>query len=198
MKLDCAGAMQHTFGGKVGFVGSLFCLKRAKRLTNAVRANYSAPFVGDWGDTQQARAAIVVCSSLVLQVPGARYLSQVFKSVVCADAVSMVNHPNGKRSVGVEPCEPVQRVRVKINLHPEVAVFFVQRANWGVNRNAVACFDSPGKYACLRAVMEKFAQTFCGKIGISHAVVPLKQWFGQKPARVDSTSGLRHFNTQED
>lgn len=33
------------------------------------------------------------------------------------------------------------------------------------------------------------------KICNSHAVVPLKQWFGQKPRCVSSTSGLRHFNS---
>jgi hypothetical protein len=32
------------------------------------------------------------------------------------------------------------------------------------------------------------------RIGLSHAVVPCKQWFGQKPASVDSACGLRYFN----
>lgn len=198
MKLNCAGAMHHAFGCNVGFMGEFFCFKVAQRFTDAICANYGAPPARVLIDTKHPRAAVALRLPLILQVPGTRYLSKIRNSVVCSDAVSMVNYLYGERPVGVKPRKPVQRIGAEINLNSKVAVPFVERANRGVNRNAVACFNASGKYSSIRVVMEKFTQTFCGKIGSSHAVVPLKQWFGQRPARVDSTSGLRHFNTQED
>lgn len=54
---------------------------------------------------------------------------------------------------------------------------------------------APSESTRIRVVVENFLQALCGKIGLSHAVVPCKQWVGQKPRRVISTAGLRHFSS---
>ena len=51
------------------------------------------------------------------------------------------------------------------------------------------------KNTSVLVVVKKFADALCGKINLSHAVVPLKQWFGQKPGSVSALAGLRHFST---
>jgi hypothetical protein len=55
----------------------------------------------------------------------------------------------------------------------------------------------PRQVPCLRVVVQDFFEAMLSQARIigSHAVVPCKQWFGQKPASVDSTCGLRYFNT---
>jgi hypothetical protein len=52
---------------------------------------------------------------------------------------------------------------------------------------------SPRKNPGFRVVVKKFAQAFCGKIGLSHdAVLSL---CGQRPGGASTPFGLRHFNT---
>lgn len=61
---------------------------------------------------------------------------------------------------------------------------------------AFAALDFAGEAARFWVKVKNFAQTLCAKIGLSHAVVPLQRWFGQKPDSVRSGFGLRYFSIE--
>lgn len=102
---------------------------------------------------------------------------------------------SGPCSVVVKPCDLASRIVSPIYPHgagrsrnhfsstPRI------RPLLAVNQTA----KSPGFWI----KCEMLAQAFCANIRGSHAVVPYKQWFGQKAARVLSTGGLRHFTLLE-
>lgn len=122
--------------------------------------------------------------------------SNVFNPVVVSYAVNVVDAFWRKATVNIKPCKSMGRVSATINNNNTISL--VANTSGTLSSKIVSNangFVVPRKNTCFVVVVEKFAQAFCGKIGLSHAVVPCKQWFGQKPRRVTSTSGLRYFSS---
>lgn len=121
---------------------------------------------------------------------------QVTNSVVIPDAVDVVNALRGEHSEHVQPSQPMLRI-VKLPIYKNRSVPFVSfRASAKTGASVVGAYGlfNPCKYTSFRIVIKDFAQALCGKIGLSHAVSPVKKWFGQKPQSVSALLGLRHFN----
>jgi hypothetical protein len=126
----------------------------------------------------------------VLHVFKLTSLTQIAKSVIRPNAIYMVYSFSREFSKRMEPCKSVHLVKLPVYLQCAVSI----RRNCpdlATGGSIVGSFDS-FKQTRFWTVIEKFAQTLCGKIGLSHDTVP--SLIGQRPRRVDSTSGLRHFS----
>lgn len=128
----------------------------------------------------------------VLRVDGSCHVTQVSDSVIRRVSVYVVNVVARPLSGRVKPCQPMKPINVAFDAHPPIPAAEIVSSN-RPNFNSITWLDSPRKNSSIGIVYEKFAHALCGKIGLSHAVVPCKQWFGQKPQSVIALLGLRYF-----
>jgi len=190
-ELDCAGAVKLALCEQVRLVRELWCVMKAQILCflpNLYLRLPPRPYL-----TYAKKTALAVWSgrSLILQVLRPCNATQVAQSVIGPIPVDVVNITGRDNAIGVEPRKPVSTIRFMVYSDYPVSV--------GV-RNASLLENTPQealkKHASLWVVVKQFAQACCGKIGLSHDVSPVKKLIGQKPARVISTGGLRHFITR--
>lgn len=185
--------MKALFSGHVSGV-SCFCgVKDAK----------VKPFVSDAYLSIVATATHWVCATkiafafsvgrLIEHVVGKRNVSQVAPAVVVPDPVDVVNCVGGEFTRHVQPRKPMRWALSAVDTNAPVAIG-VEVARHHAGFAHLAATNAPSENTSIWVVIENFAQTLCAKIGISHAVVPLKQWFGQKPGSVSALAGLRHFS----
>lgn len=198
MKLDCAANMQLTFSLNVSGVREFFGWEQANSSRFAIRSDSRLPLAIFFGDAKHAAADIVRLGTSLIGVVGLPCdITQICKTVIGFVKINVVDCVYRPFASNVEPCEPVRVLQATSDSYRNVAdlAFASCRSSEKAIHFELA---NPRKLSGFSVVVKEFAQKFCGKIGSSHAVVPLKQWFGQRPARVDSTSGLRHFNMLED
>jgi hypothetical protein len=169
-------------------VRGLLCVEAPEANHLPIQANTRHPLVLPCGEVRTKLAVLGVPVLLVKCVGG---FSEICKSIVSGLPVDMVNVVRRPFAINVKPHKPVSLVLLAVYHYLNVALFI--KAVKHIANPALAAIRYSGKYASGFVVVEKFAQTIYAKIASSHAVVPLKQWFGQKPRRVLSTSGLRHF-----
>jgi hypothetical protein len=118
-------------------------------------------------------------------------LSKIGEFVVLPIAVNMVYLVIWPAPMHVKPCEPMCKEPTRID-HDQQVVGTVFAGYNIAHINAVTCTYQPSKEACIWIVVKNFAQSLCAKIGLSHDAH--YQRIGQKPRRVCSTAGLRHFS----
>lgn len=127
------------------------------------------------------------------------YIPKIFYSVVVGKAVDMVNGVFRPLAVNMEPYHPMGKVVTAVDSENKMLSSVTPASHLRANSPAsvafVTCFLC-NKTPSFWGVIEKFAYALCGKIGLSHAVVPYKQWIGQKPGSVSALAGLRHFKPQ--
>jgi len=171
--------------------GTGYVIKQTKVVEFSLMPNIGAPLFPRRmpSNTFNTRFA-VSCNALVLHVFGAICRAQIGPSVVSAVAVDVVNFVRGPFARHIEKRKPVSKIGFPANTDLGIALGLEP---CGCPCGPPALGDKPSEYSRLGIVVEKFAQTLRGKIGLSHAVVPLKQWFGQRPASADNASGLRYF-----
>ena len=186
--------MKFALRSNIRGMGLIWAFKKPEVMFRPVNANSGLPFacarmpIG----AKNTRLSARVGRFPVLHVFRFGCLSQICKRIVGSIRIDVVDLKRRPFSGHVEPRKPVSWINVSVDHYHSVAIA------WASSR--VSCFDAadavlaPRKHASLRIVVEKFAQTLRGKIGLSHAVVPLKQWFGQRPASADNASGLRYFS----
>lgn len=189
MSNNTCGVM-NPLGGKVSGAGFFWGVKVTKRNQLAVNLNGCSPFSEVGIDPHKPRLAPSLVS--VLDIASSTDNAKVYKPVVTPNPVDVVNFTIGPDAVSIKPCKSVHAVTRVADFHSEVAVPVIVPCNV-TNVNRVDRAYTPRKNPGFRVVVEKFAQTFCGKIGISHdAVLSL---IGQRPRGVSALAGLRHFNT---
>lgn len=196
MRLDRAGAVEPSFCRNVGFVGLYSSVKVPDVVGNSVNLDSRLPLPGICVSTKQSRLRSFLSLPLILHILGNGCLAKVRHAVVCFDAVDMVNQQRRVMPVNIEPSKTVEQVYLSVYLGSDVPLL-VQRAHRLASWDVVGDSNQPRKNSGFWFVVEKFTQACCGKIIGSHAVVPFKQWFGQKPRRVISTAGLRHFSCSQ-
>ena len=128
----------------------------------------------------------------VMDVALASNDTKIADPVVVANAVDVVKLAIGPDPINVKPSKAMQGQSFVIYLYAKVSgsVFRPYIASsFYTSRWA----NSPSENSGIGIVVKKLAQTFCGKIGISHFVAPVKQWIGQMPNSVRSGFGHRHF-----
>ena len=146
-------------------------------------------------DAQIPTSIVLSGGALIRPVPALGDISKIDDPVVVSVAVNVINHSGWELPVGVEPCEPVRLESPSLYSDRPVPAHI---ATCNTSRfGAYAGSDAPRKNASFRVVVQQlFERALCKfRIVISHAVSPVKKWFGQRPARVISTGGLRYFIT---
>lgn len=184
-----AESVQPLFGRQVRSV-SLFHRGEPSQVDAfPVEADGGAPLVVDRVPMRTNRP---VLGASVLLVESVRRFTQVGYSVVRRIAVNVVNVTAWPNTVYVEPRETVHLVLPIVNHDLDVPLFVGAAQN--VTGFRPTHVHTSGEQAGVWGVCEKLANSICAKISFSHAVVPHKRWFGQKPDSVPSGFGLRHFS----
>lgn len=192
MTSDRAGAVQPSLGLKVSLMGFFRRRKVAKRDGLFVHLNGGAPLAVVEVSAQQTALTSGLGFPLVLQVFALADNAKINDPVVVTNAVDVVNLTSRPDSVSVKPCKPMRRKSFRPNSDANVT-FPTKRAGQTTGRYAVNGANTPGKNPRLGIVMKQLAQTFCGKIGLSHDA--LQKLIGQRPGSVGSGLGLRHLST---
>jgi len=122
-------------------------------------------------------------------------VKEIIKPVVPVVAVP-VSYLLRAVSVGIEPRQAVRVVCHAINR--DVNISGIASRACDTSNAGHAALYAPSKNAGLGIVIKKFLESILsqGRIVVSHAVVLLKRWFGQRPVSASTLLGLRHFNTE--
>ena len=131
-------------------------------------------------------------AALILHIHGCRDIAQVVESVVCPIAVNVINVSGRPDPVRGEPRKTVRRVKTLIDTKPDITLRGFAPSDITGSRPIPLSRGQADEFAGLWIVIEKFAQTLRGKIGLSHDA-PSKR-IGQRPASADNASGLRYFS----
>ncbi len=191
--LNSAKSMLFSLGIFVCLVRKLRTIKRPKAKHFAIYSYSSIPSLNFAITSFYAKqAAFIVRRTIesILIVFSIGGLSKIAKSIVRPVAIYMVNELGRLLTVHIQPCQPVGKKLSSANNNSMVATG-VYRPNSAIFSPAIL-WRSPIKCASFWVVIKNFAQTLCGKIGLSHDA-PCKR-IGQRPGRVISTSRLRYFN----
>lgn len=149
--------------------------------------------VAVWNYAKYAAFAVNPCAAKILLIFRGVRLAKIFNSIVRAVTVDMVHLMRRIFTGHVKPRKPVSFVRVAINFDDSIAVTKTS-SNIALFDLAPARRIEPRKNAGFWIVVEKLADALCGKIGLSHAVSPVKKWFGQRPVSVCALDRLRYFS----
>lgn len=184
-----AESVQPSFGRQVRSMG-IFHRGEAAEMNNLpIEADSGAPFSIGSVPMSPNRSAF---GASVLLIECVCRFSQIAYSVIRRVAVYVVNVTDRPNAVNVKPREAVNLVLPIVDHHLDVAILV--RASQNVTCAHPADRNPSRKKPCLWGVDEKLAQSIRAKIRFSHAVVPFKRWFGQRPGSVLSGFGLRYFS----
>lgn len=184
--------VEPTFCDQVRGVGKLSSSKGANVPRLTVNSNHRRERISGFCDPKKSSLAGLSGAHAILHILSVSHASEIDKPVVSPVTIYMVDVTGRPDAVNVEPSKPVCKAVAVHNVYDDVAFRVLAAENFprrGVGRRYEPC-EQPR----FRVVTHNFSKGVCGKICLSHAVVPYKQWFGQKPRRVTSTSGLRYFN----
>lgn len=188
--------VMYSLGLAVGYVRQFSGRKTAKMYAFSAKSDLGIPFPA-WlvqRDTKQPAGLVANWRApLILLIGAVAGLSQICKTIVRPVAIHVVNLLQRPFPGHVKPCESVCLVRGSVAAHAPVSIAGIKAPGTFAVAATGATF-CPCECAGFRAVVKKFAQTLRSKIGGSHAVVPLKQWIGQRPGSIRSRSRLRYFN----
>lgn len=196
MKLDRTGAMQTPFCFDVGGMGFFGCAEVAESDCLAIDLNDAAPLPVIEVSAEKTASASALSDTLVSDVFSLGNISEVADSVVSPVAIDVVNVVAGGFTVNIQPSKSMNRVASTGDAYAAIPLV-VNCPNGKIQRDAAARFNESGKDAGVGVVVKQLFESFLrgGRIIGSHAVVPFKQWFGQKPQSVSALLGLRHFST---
>lgn len=188
--------MQPTLFREISLMRNLWAVKCSEVSQNAVMPDVRNPLVDDTilhlGYTKEAGTIPFVAFPDVLEVGLPCGVPKVVNPVIQSITVDVIDDAGRKNSVHIEPCDPMHAVLLVVKPCSQVTGRRVDSTNnwFGVRNLSFSCEN-----ASFWVVIKKFAHSVCGNINLSHAVVPVKQWFGQKPRSVSALAGLRHFNS---
>lgn len=141
---------------------------------------------------QNASLVVFVGAPPVLMVDSSSGYAKVRNSVIPTLAVYVVDWRIWERSMHIEPRKPMSQVHAPVDHELRVPGCGMNPAGSLSSSNDTTPAHKIRQEASFVVVVKKFAQTLRGKIGISHDALQLL--IGQRPARVDSASGLRYFS----
>lgn len=153
------------------------------------------PFLSRFADSCKTMLVFGIEFSLVARITQRRYVSKIRNSVVRSNAVDMVNLLIRPTTINVEPRKPMRWMALPVDSDANVSLVADCLCNCSgkplARPPAIQPSEQPGFWVVVEQLFELLLRQ--RRIKISHAVSPEKKWFGQKPARVDSTGGLRYF-----
>lgn len=189
--LDRASAVEFALGSEVCGMGKFGRGKYAEVMFCPCGINLCLPFRSSTADAKKTRKIARGCGSVVLGVFDTRNKAQVLYSVVAPSSVYVVYLLPRQTPLSMYPSKAMGQVQSAKNLNLNISVGV--GCSGSISDADALVRSTPSKDASFRVVVKQLAQTLCGKIGLSHDVPPVR--IGQRPARVDSTGGLRHFIT---
>lgn len=182
-----------SFRSNVSLVCGFLGFKRAEVNLFAVNFNGRLPLASsEFFRTNQLAGAIASRPALVLAILGGGGVAQIRNPVVVTNTVNVVDVPSRPSLVNVEPSKSVLGVAFSGNPNTAIPTLVVSVAGPFPGQLEVPSIHKPSEYAGILVVVKKCAQFFCANISLSHDAP--YQRIGQKPRRVTSTPGLRHFN----
>ncbi len=189
--LNGAAFVQFPLGGQVGSVRGFWRFKPSKVDAPASALDFRAELLVCRRYAKQAAGFVAdACAALILSVKRVVCLSQIDKPIVGAVSVDVVNHQHWVFAQSVKPRQPVRKMQNAVDAYLHVSGAVRRARDFA---GACAAFAAaPSKDAGERIVVQEFAQTLRGKIGLSHVAVPSR--CGQRPHRVGSTLRPRHFS----
>lgn len=186
-----ASAMQPALCIKVDLMGLFGRIVGAKAYLLSVHSDLCQPSLFVRRNAKESAEVSFFGFTDVLLVAHVRNIAQICKTVVQRVSVDVVNLVKRHFSRDVQPSKPMRSHVYAINA--DVSATTLHPSSWLV-RSPSAASGVPSENASLWVVVKKFAQAFCGKIAGTHAVAPVKQWFGKRPVSVSALCGLRYFS----
>ena len=163
----------------------------------AVNLNHRPPSFPVWGSAQNPRGTVYPRLLHVLSI--FRFVSpaQIVNSVVELISVNVVYILTGPFTKMVKPCKPMGLIVDFVDHDDNVSVGIYVTSTFA--KPAPAGGFNSEKLPRIFFITEDRRKALIRqyRIAISHAVVPYKQWFGQRPTRVTSTCRLRYFRPSE-
>ncbi len=190
-ELNSTRSMEESFCINVHRMRLFWSAERTKSYARPIHRNYSRPTLLVLAHTNKPAAVYRPSLPLILVVPGVRNIAKIFNLVVTGIPVYMINKLFRPFTIAVHPSKPMRKMEGSINSDKDVAI--TPFAASDITSFFIRDSHLPRKDSSFWVVVKQFAQTLCGKIGLSHDTVP--SLIGQRPARVISTGGLRHFIT---
>lgn len=188
--------VQFGFSLLVGFMREFWSVEVSKVFQFLVNADMGNPISTHWtkGNTHKPRRTIFAQAS-ILSVFRPSSLSKIAKPVVKSISIYVVYVMLRPLSMNVKPSQSVGHKVRKVNGDVAITKHCLGPSDMP-NRATPRNSFYPSKYSGVWVIVKQFTQTLYGELRIvhSHAVSPVKKWFGQRPARVDSTGGLRYFS----
>lgn len=179
---------------QVGFVCQFGSFERPKVHLLSSVSNLRGPSSLVLGNAKKVRCGSSHSSAHVSTISRAAYFAQVFKPVVCSDAVDVVDEPGRPASVHIQPCESMAEVALAINANPGVSILLSARCNLPgldpVARNGFPCED-----AGIQIVGKKRAQPLRQKtrIFVAHARCSNTARLWEVTSLACKPMGSRHF-----
>lgn len=168
--LDSAPLVQFTLGLDVCGMGEFWCLERPEVKASPIQRDLGVPSVFDLVSANQAAAAVGSRASHVLLVDDHGYNSEVGEPVVRLVAVDVVDDPIWRATNDVQPRHSMRSMPVPIYREADVSAAIIASGH-GADLDAVAQRGTSSKNARLWIVVQQFAQSLRGKIGLSHDAV---------------------------
>lgn len=196
--LDSASRMVKALCLKVGLVRLFWSIKCSYAYCFSKCGYGDAPCsASSLTRTHKPRFASSSCPFCVLIVCVLRNISQVAESVIASNIIDMVNYVLRPLAMNVKPSKSVAKIFFAFKFYRKIAPL-VGVASRDVANVNISVLSKSGENTRLGIVVQKFFEPLLGqcKIVRSHAVVLLRQWFGQKPACASNACGLRYFNPQ--
>ena len=189
--------VQLLFCSYVCCMRQLWCFKCPKVDLPVARLYSRLPPLFQSGYPEKGGGVLASALTHVLIVFGVRNVPKILKSIVGSHSVNVIDHINRPMPVRVEPSKSVpeeshvKKCYLNISLTSDAS-------SLGANNNFPAMFFNPSEVARVRVVAKHAFEDFLGKgrIIFSHAVSPVKKWFGQRPQSVSALLGPRHFSTE--
>lgn len=197
--LNCARLMVLSLCNKVSAVCKLGRVKTTEMNEISAQDDLRKPFIASGLVVSAKTIAFCssMCNQLVLHIFRMRHIAKIREFIVSFFAVYVVYFPNRPASIGIEKCKSVRKIPTAVNANLNVPTG-VLCPNNSTCKPPTADGLQSGKCSRLTVIGIKLFEPALRKrrIIFSHDVSPVKKLIGQRPARVISTGGLRHFITR--
>lgn len=195
--LKCIHRVVLALGLKVGGVSLFRRIESAEMDVLAVNLDGGLPLIGPKLPCANEPAfAVATGTPLVLTVFGGCDVPKIAETVIVGNSVDVINVALRPVSGHVKVCKTVFRVFAPKNRELSVGVPFSLVSGAASRFGKMISRGLPHENSGFGVIIQKITQAFCGKIGLSHIVAPVKRWFGQKPDIAVNFVGLRYYSME--
>jgi hypothetical protein len=158
-------------------------VKNSKIEELSLNSNDSLKSVPVNSDAKQTSSVAAFCALEIFKIHALRHITKVSESIVRWIAILVVYSESRRRASHVEPCKPMDEMRLSIDANAHSSALDYTPSNMA-NNGVLGGFFEPDEDPSLGIVVKQFAQALCGKIGLSHDA--LLKLIGQRRVGVDS------------